>query len=128
MDHTSLDKPRYLDALNSIFTKGLAKKLKQKLEEEVSSLEDFSHSFELYYMMISFFKIMQEQFHLKNRICQKEDLSDFTVLSFFADLKQKALQKMGECNDHFMARLYGLIYSQTTQSTLQVERAIKIIV
>jgi hypothetical protein len=54
MEHTALDRGRYADALNSIFSKELSKLIKQKLEYEISSLEDFSHSFELYYMMTSF--------------------------------------------------------------------------
>jgi hypothetical protein len=52
LDHTSLDKTRYLDALNNIFGRNLAKKLKQKLDQEISSQEDFSHSFELYFMVV----------------------------------------------------------------------------
>lgn len=127
LEHSALDQGRYLDALNSIFTRGLAVKLKQKLEEEIASQEEFSHSFELYYMLIQFFKIMQDQFHVKMKICAKQDLSDFLVLSFFSELKQKSLEVLNDCSDHFIGRLQGLFYSQTAQSTLQVERGTKIV-
>jgi hypothetical protein len=54
LDHTSIDKKKYLDVLNNIFSRNLAKKLKQKLDQEITSQEDFSHSFELHYMLVSF--------------------------------------------------------------------------
>jgi len=91
LDHTSLDKSRYLEALNNIFGRNLAKKLKQKLDSEILSQEDFSHSFELYYMLVSFYQIMQDSFVFKLKLSQKADLSDLVVLSFLGELKQKSL-------------------------------------
>jgi hypothetical protein len=91
LDHTSIDKLRYLEALNNIFGRNLAKKLKQKLDLEISSQEDFSHSFELYYMLVSFYQIMQDSFVFKLKLSQKADLSDLVVLSFLGELKQKSL-------------------------------------
>jgi len=91
LDHTSLDKSRYLEALNNIFGRNLAKKLKQKLDSEISSQEDFSHSFELYYMLVSFYQIMQDSFVFKLKLSQKADLSDLVVLSFLGELKHKSL-------------------------------------
>jgi hypothetical protein len=55
---------------------------------------------------------MREHFLTKLGISSKEDLSDFTVLSFFFDLKYKALTKLAECAEPFFTKLYGLIYSQ----------------
>ena len=87
IDHTALDKSRFLDVLNSIFSKEMCKKIKQKLEKEISSQEDFSHSFELYYMIISFYQIMKDQILVKLQISKKDDLTDLTILSFFTELK-----------------------------------------
>ena len=87
LDHTSLDKSRYLDALNNIFGRNLAKKLKQKLDQEISNQEDFSHSFELYFMVVSFYQIMHENFVVKLKLSQKDDLSDLIILSFITELK-----------------------------------------
>ena len=58
LDHTSLDFSRYLDALNSIVTRNLAKILKQRLEQEIENQEELLYAFELYYMISSFCQIM----------------------------------------------------------------------
>ena len=62
-------------------------------------------------MIISFYQIMKDQFFTKLKIITKEDLSDLTVLSFFTDLKQKALNKLAECAEPFFSKLYGLLLS-----------------
>lgn len=126
LDHTSIDKKKYLDVLNNIFSRNLAKKLKQKLDQEITSQEDFSHSFELHYMLVSFQQIMQEHFVTKLKLSQKEDLSDMIVLSFFSELKQKSLNQIIVCAEPFFSKLHNLFYSQASESTLQIERFIKV--
>ena len=50
------------------------------------------------------------------------------MLAFFSiDLKSKAFNVMNECSDHFLARLTNLFMSQVAASTLQIERAIKLL-
>lgn len=42
-------------------------------------------------------------------------------------MKSKAFNVMNECSDHFVARLTNLFMSQIAASTLQIERAIKLL-
>ncbi len=54
---------------------------------------------------------MHEQFISKMHLSAKDDFSDFVVLSFFSEIKTKAMNKLGECAEPFFSRLYGLIFS-----------------
>eukprot|EP00347_Sterkiella_histriomuscorum_P002796 403366766 len=127
LDHTSIQRERYLDALNTIFTRTLAKQLKQRLESQITSQDDLAQSFELYYLLSSFIQIMQDQFITKTKISQKLDFSDFTILSFLPELKSKSLQKLVETSDNFSSKLSNLFQSQQVSSSLQIERYIQLI-
>ncbi|CDW72169.1 UNKNOWN [Stylonychia lemnae] len=128
LDHTSIDKSRYLDALNSIFSRNLAKQLKQRLDTEINNQEGITQCFELYYLFISFTQIMQEQFFNKSQIAVKQDLSDFYILSFLNDLKSKSLSKLVESTDQFLSKMSNMFWSQAAQQTLQLERYIQLII
>lgn len=69
-------------------------------------------------MIHSFSQIIHDQFVTKMHLSNKDDLSDIVVLSFFTELKTKAIGKMGECAEPFFSRLYGLIFSQASESVL----------
>lgn len=60
LEHTALDQARYLDALNTIFTRALTKSIKQHIEQEFERQEELTAAFELYYMITSFCQIMRQ--------------------------------------------------------------------
>ena len=55
MENTALDPFKYIEVLNMIFDQNLASQLKQRIENEIKRQEaDFSHSFELFYLLMVF--------------------------------------------------------------------------
>jgi hypothetical protein len=62
---------------------------------------------------------MIDQFMTKFKILSKlDDFSDLTILSFFPELKQKALSHLVECGEHFISKMHNLFFSQASDSTL----------
>ena len=60
LDHTLLDNLTHLEVLNTIVSYELAKDIKSKIEAEVKTSEDFTKSFELFYIIDSFHSMMKE--------------------------------------------------------------------
>ncbi len=55
LENTALDPFKYLEVLNMVFDEQLAKSLKNRIENEIKRQEtDFSHSFELFYLLMVF--------------------------------------------------------------------------
>ena len=55
LENTALDPFKYIEVLNMIFDQNLGNQLKQRIENEIKRQEaDFSHSFELFYLLMVF--------------------------------------------------------------------------
>lgn len=62
LENTALDHGKYIEVLNMIFDEDLAKALKARIENEIKRQEaDFSHSFELFYLLMVFKISLPEQ-------------------------------------------------------------------
>ena len=55
LENTALDPFKYIEVLNMIFDQQLASQLRARIENEIKRQEvDFSHSFELFYLLMVF--------------------------------------------------------------------------
>lgn len=54
---------------------------------------------------------MHENFVVKLKLSQKDDLSDLIILSFLTELKQKSLTQMADCAEPFLSKLHNLFFS-----------------
>jgi len=62
LENTALDPFKYIEVLNMVFDSSLASQLKARIENEIKRQEtDFSHCFELFYLLMVFKISLPEQ-------------------------------------------------------------------
>lgn len=132
LENTALDPFKYIEVLNMVFDEQLAKSLKNRIENEIKRQEtDFSHSFELFYLLMVFKISLPEQCFSEAEIAEvtastetnsyakpieilvekKLGSTNKSILGSMPDLRMKALQKFAESADTFLAKLRNLFFS-----------------